>query len=244
MHASRHGNRGAERKEPTPELTTSPRMRPAPQHWTLYEQLAHARTQAEHSIEPYSDTAYVDRMLQDWTKYETEILDGHTGPPDTTPRTTWDSVRSPFEDSSRPDQRCGDDYDAAITNCILAYHSWSIQQSIQLHSPHDDPGEWHPVGPTALEVYLHENTTTGAHSITSLRLTAPQPIPEPHIPPRPNETPHPPRRTTPLKEDKAGVCAICPAAAGLCRPAHVLQAGCGRVSLCVHCPGCTDGTLL
>ena len=85
VHATRHGGRVAERKEPTPEPTVTPPLRPAPRHWTLYKQLTHASTLAEHSIEPYTDAAYVERMLQDWTKYETEVLEGHTGPPDITP---------------------------------------------------------------------------------------------------------------------------------------------------------------
>ena len=119
-------------------------------------------------------------MLQDWTKLETEILEGHRGPPDTTPRTTWDSVvpdrdigppattvPTLFEDCAKPDHPFGDNYDPAITNAILAYHSWSTEQSIHLHTPRDNPREWHPVGSPALEVYLHDNATNGAHSITS-----------------------------------------------------------------------------
>ena len=176
----------AERKEPTHEPTATLPARPAPRQWTLYKQLAHARTLAEHSIQPYTDATYVERMLQDWTKYETEILEGHTGPPDTTSRTTWDSVvpdrdigelattvQTPFEDRSKPEYPFGDDYDSAITNAILAYHSWSTQQSIHLHTPHDDPREWHTVGPPGLEFYLHEDAVTRAHSITSLRQKAP-----------------------------------------------------------------------
>ena len=96
----------------------------------------------------------MERMLQDWTKYETEILEGHTGPLDTTPSTTWESVvpdgdigalaataRTQFEDRWKPDQPFGDHSDPAITNLILAYHSWSTQQSIHLHTRHDDPQE-------------------------------------------------------------------------------------------------------
>ena len=123
-----------------------------------------------------------------------------TGPPDNTCRTTWDdvvpngdigalatTVRTRFEDCSRPDHPFGDNNDPAITNTILAYHRWSTQQSIHLHMRQDDPHEWHPVGPPALELYLQEDATTGAHSITSLRPTVPQPIPEPHIPPSPTK---------------------------------------------------------
>ena len=151
-------------------------------------------------------------MLQDWTKYETEVLEGHTGPPDTTSCTTWDSVvpygdigalattvRTTFEDCSKPDHPFGDDYDRAIMDAILAYHSWSTQQSIHLHTPHDDPREWHPVGQPAPEFYQHEDATTGANSITSLRPTAPQRIPEPHIPPSPTKPHRPPQHESPQR---------------------------------------------
>ena len=137
-------------------------------------------------------------MLQDWTKYETEFLEGHTGPPGTTSRTTWDdvvpdgeiralatTVRTTFEDCSRPDHPFGYNNDPAITNAILGYHSWSTQQSIHFHTPHNDPRQWHPVAAPALEFYLHEDATTRAQSVTSLPPTAPQPIPEPEIPPSP-----------------------------------------------------------
>ena len=158
VHATRHGQRATEKKEPMPEPAATPPLRPAPRHWTLYQQLAHARTLAEHSIQPYTELAYVERMLQDWTKYETEVLEGHTGPPDTTSHTTWDgvvpdrdmgalatTVRTTFKDGSRPDHPFGDNNDAAITNGILAYHSWSTQQSIHLQTLHHDPRKWHPV---------------------------------------------------------------------------------------------------
>ena len=142
VHTTRH-----ERKELTPEPTATPPPRPAPQHWTLYKQLAHACILAEHSIQPYTEAAYVESMLQDWTKYETEVLEGHTGPRDTMSRTTWDdlvpdgdirrlatTVRTTFEDCSKPDHPFGDDYDPGITNAILAYHSWSTQQIIHLRN--------------------------------------------------------------------------------------------------------------
>ena len=168
VHAPRHGNRASEKKEPTPEPAATPPPGLAPGHWTLYRQLAHARTLAEHSIRPYTEAAYVECLLQDWTEYETEVLEGHTGPSDTTSRTTWDdvvadgdigalatTVCTAFEDCSRPNHPIGDDNDPAITNAILAYHSWSTQQSIHLHTPHDDPREWHPIGPPALEFYYN-----------------------------------------------------------------------------------------
>ena len=139
-------------------------------------------------------------MLQDWTKYETEVLEGHTGPLDSMSRTTSDdvvpdgdigalatTVRTTFEDCSRPNHPFGDNSNPAITNAILAYHSWSTQQSINLHNPDDDPREWHPIKPPALEFYLHKDATTGAHSITSLRPTMPQPIPEPLMAPSPTK---------------------------------------------------------
>ena len=168
VHATNHSNEAAERKEATPAPTATPPLRPAPRHWTLYKQLAHARTLAEHSIRPYTESAYVERMLQDWTKYEMEVLEGHTGPPGTTSRTTpedvvpdgdiralAETVRTAFEDCSKPDDPFGDDYDPAITNAILGYHSWSFQHSIHFHTLHDKPREWHPVGRPALEFYLH-----------------------------------------------------------------------------------------
>ena len=92
VHANRHGHRATEKKEPTPEPAVTPPGGPAPRHWTLYQQLAHVRTLAEHSTQPYTEAAYVKPMLQDWTKYETEVLEGHTGPPDATSCTTWDDV--------------------------------------------------------------------------------------------------------------------------------------------------------
>ena len=138
VHATRQGIRVAERKEPTSEATTTPPTRPPPRHWTLCKQLAHARPLAEHSIQPYTDAAYVARMLQEWTKYQTKILEGHTGRPDTTPRTTWDSVvpdggigalattvQTLFKDRLKPDHPFGDNYDPAIIKNILAHHSWS-----------------------------------------------------------------------------------------------------------------------
>ena len=141
VHATRQGNRATERKEPTPEPAATPSTRPAPRHWTLNKELAHARTLAEHSvnsIQPYTEAAYVERMLQDWTKYETEVLEGYTGPPDTTSHTTWDdvvpdgnigalatTVRTTFKDCSKPYHPFGDHNDPAITNAILAYDSWS-----------------------------------------------------------------------------------------------------------------------
>ena len=65
VHATCHGNRVADRKKQPPEPTTTQAARPAPQRWTLYKQLAHARTLAGHSIQLYTDATYVERMLQD-----------------------------------------------------------------------------------------------------------------------------------------------------------------------------------
>ena len=76
-----------------------------------------------------------------------------------------------------------------MRNAILAYHSWSTQQRIHLQTPQDDPREWHSLLQAALEFDLHEDATTGAHSVTSLRPTAPLLIREPHIPPSPTK-PH------------------------------------------------------
>ena len=92
VHANGHGHRATEKKEPTTEPAATPPARQAPRHRTLCKQLAHARTLAEHSIQRYTEAVYVERMLQDWTKCETEVLEGHMGPPENTSRTTWDDV--------------------------------------------------------------------------------------------------------------------------------------------------------
>ena len=157
-HTVHHGNVPTEVEDP--EKTEIQPPRPTPQQWTLYKLLAHARTLAEHSIQPYTEVTYVERILQDWLKYETEVLEGHTGPPATTPSTTWDELvpdgdisrlakviqnkapRQPFDDRCLP----------AIVNAILAYHNWTTQQHLHLHSASDDPREWHPLGAPALEV--------------------------------------------------------------------------------------------
>ena len=76
VHTVRHRNTATEAEGPEKTVTQPPR--PAPQQWTLYKLLAHARTVAEHSIQPYTDIKYVEHMLQEWPKYETEVLDGHT----------------------------------------------------------------------------------------------------------------------------------------------------------------------
>ena len=71
--------------------------------------------------------------MRDWPKYETEVVEGHTGPPATTSPQTWDDLV--------PDGDIGalaktiqhtalghtfdDSYEPAIVNAILAYHSWT-----------------------------------------------------------------------------------------------------------------------
>ena len=70
VHTVRYGDAVTEAKEP--KQTTTQQPRPAPLQWTLYRLLANAPTLAEHSIQPYTDVTYFQRMLQDWTKYETE----------------------------------------------------------------------------------------------------------------------------------------------------------------------------
>ena len=185
-------------KAEDPEQTETQPPRPTPHQWALHKPLAHARTLAEHSIQPYTDVTYVERMLQDWPKYAKKVLQGHTGRPGTTPPTVWDDLvphgvigalartihhtapRHPFDDS----------YDPAIVNAILAYHSWTTQQHLLLHSASEDPREWHPIGAPALEVYLHKDAATGAHTIIDLQPATRQPILEPYIPPsRPRPTP-------------------------------------------------------
>ena len=95
----------------------------------LYKLLAHARTLAEHSIQPYTDVTYVEPMLQDRPKYETEVLDGQTGPPETTPPTTRDhlvpdgdiSGLAKLIHNAAPKHPFDDSYDPPIVNAILAY---------------------------------------------------------------------------------------------------------------------------
>ena len=206
VHATRHGHSTDEKKEPTPEPAATPPPRPAPRHWTLYQQLAHARTLAEHSIETVHGSCvhgtHATRLDQvrnggaggthGPTRYHVPHNKGRRSASGDI-RALATTVHTTFEDCSRTDDPFGRNNDQTVTNAILAYHSWSTQQSIHLHTPHDDPREWHPVGPRALEFYLHEDATTGAHRITSLRPTVPQPIPEPHIPPSPTKPQTPTR---------------------------------------------------
>ena len=133
-----------------PERTITDPAKPAPQQCTLYTLLAHARTLTEHSIQPYTDVTYVERMLQDWPKYETQVLEGHTGPPDTAPRTAWDHLvpdgdigaLAKFIRDTAPKHPFADKYDPAIVNAILAYHSWTMQQHLHLHTACDKEGPY------------------------------------------------------------------------------------------------------
>ena len=73
----------------------------------------------------------MERMLQDWPKYETEVLEGPTGPPGTTSPTTWDdlvpeggiSALAKIIQNKAPKHPGDDNHDPAIVNAILAYHS-------------------------------------------------------------------------------------------------------------------------
>ena len=86
VHTVHHKNAATEEEHPEQTVTEPPR--PASEQWPLYKLLPHAGALAEHSIRSYKDITYVERMLQDWPKYETEVLEGQTGLPDTTPRAT------------------------------------------------------------------------------------------------------------------------------------------------------------
>ena len=149
-------------------------------------------------------------MLQDWTKYETEVLEGHTGPPGTTSHTTWDGVvpdgdigpLATTEDCSRPHHPFGDDYNPAITNAILAYHSWSTEQSIHLHTPHDDPLEWHPWGTSAGVLPARKCNHQGARHHQPSADGATTDTGATHSP-KPNKAPRAPAAQFPCKEDKA-----------------------------------------
>ena len=175
--------------------------RPAAQQWTLYRLLAHARTLPENSIQPDTDITYVERTLQDWPKYETGVLQGHTRPPDTTDRTTWDdllpnidiSALAKLIQNTAPRHTFADSYIPAIVSVILAYHNWTTQQRLHLHSASDDPREWHLIGPPVPRVYFNKDPATAAHVITDLRPVTPHPISEPFIPPKPTTTPLPSR---------------------------------------------------
>ena len=59
---------GSDDRSRRPRNPTAQPSRPATERWTLYRLLAHARTLAEHSIQPYTGVMYVESMLQDWTK--------------------------------------------------------------------------------------------------------------------------------------------------------------------------------
>ena len=205
-HTLSHGNVQTEEEDPEQTETQPPRQTPLQR--TLYKLLAHAWTLAEHSIQPYTDVTYVRRMLQDWPKYGTEVLEGHTQPPATTPRTTWDNLVPDGDISAlpkviqnkAPKHPFDDSFDPAIVNAILAYHSWTTQQHLNLHSASDDPREWHPIGAPALEVYLNEDAAKGVHTITDLRPATPQPIPELYIPPSLPRPPPPTRDDPSLRE--------------------------------------------
>ena len=89
----------------------------------------------------------MEQMLQDWPKYETKVLQGHTGPPETTPPPMWDNL-VPDRDMGKlpkmiqnkaPRHPFNDNYNPAIVNAILVYHSWTTQQHLHLHSACDDP---------------------------------------------------------------------------------------------------------
>ena len=206
VHTVRHEKAATEAKDPEQTVTEPPR--PAPQQWILYTVLAHAHTLAEHSIQPSKDITYVVRLLQDWLKYETEVLEGHTGPPDTTLRTTWDdlvpdadiSALAKLIQNKAPKHLFNYSYDPAMVNTITTYHSWTTQQRLHLHSASNDPCEWHPIAPPALEVYLHDDAANGAHVITDLRPVTLQPISEPYIPPRPPRPCSPAKDNSPLRD--------------------------------------------
>ena len=104
-------------------------------------------------------------MLQDWENYETEVVEGLRGPPDTTRRAMWDDlgfdgdIGALFQIIQNTAPRHPLD-DPPIVDAILAYHNWTTQQQIHPHAAYIDPCEWHPNGLPAVHVYLHKNTTT------------------------------------------------------------------------------------
>ena len=128
-HTVHDGNIPTEAEDPEQTKTQPPRH--TPQQWTLYKVLAHACTLAEHSIQPYTDVKYVERMLQDRLRYETEVLEGYTERPETTPPTRWNDlvpngdifVLAKITQNKAPTHSFDDNDDPAIVNAILAYHS-------------------------------------------------------------------------------------------------------------------------
>ena len=84
-------------------------------------------------------------------------------------------------------------------NPILAYQSWTTKQHLHLHTASDDQCEGQPIGPPALEVYLHESATSREHMITN-RLVTSQPIPEPYIPSSPTLPNSPAEHHSPLRD--------------------------------------------
>ena len=192
-HRVRHGDVPTEAEDPEKTKTQPPR--PTSRRWTLCKVLAHASTLGEHSFQPYTE-----RMLQDWPTYERKVLEGHTGTPATTSPTTRDDLLPDGDISALANIPLDDSYDPDIVNAILAYHSWTTQQHVHLHSASDDPREWHPIGATPLELYLHEDAAPGAHTITDPRPATQEPIPEPYIAPSPARPPLPSRDESPLRE--------------------------------------------
>ena len=163
VHTVRHKNASTEAEDP--EQTVTRPCTPAPKQWTLYGLLARARTLPENSIIAYTDFTYVKLMLQDWPKYETDVLEGHTGPEETTPCTTVPngdiSALPELIQNTALKHALEDSYDPAMVNAILAHHSWTTEQRLHLHSASKDAREWHPIGPPALEVSLQRMQPQG-----------------------------------------------------------------------------------
>ena len=107
--------------------------------------------------------------LHSWTRGHTIVLHDKTGLPYARTATCRPTTASTGEAHLEP-RREDDGY-------TLVHANRHAQQSIHLHTPHDDPRAWHPIGPPAPEFYLHKDAATGAHNITSLRTTMPQLIP-------------------------------------------------------------------
>ena len=118
-HTVHHINIPTRAEDPEQTETQPPRL--AAQQWTLYRLLAHARTLAEHSIQPYQDVIYLGRMLQASAKYETEVLEGRTGPSAQTPN-----------DMGRPgarggNRRTGQDHSVHGAKTPLRLNHWTGQ---------------------------------------------------------------------------------------------------------------------
>ena len=112
------------------------------------------------------------------------------------------TVRNPFKDRSKPDHPFGEDCDPAITNAILAYHSWSTQQSIHLHTPQTSHASGTLLGHQHLSSTC-KKTQPPVHTASPAFGRRRRNLYQNHRYLPAQQNPTRPRRTSPDKEDKA-----------------------------------------